>query len=124
VTFDESIDPNTVDAITFRVFGRWSGPASGSFVFSSNVVPNDVVTFTPSEPFFAGEWVTVSLSKGIESLAGQGLPKGYAWNFWIATATTLLDLDYIGRVSTREQNETVTSYEPTPATWTTTVGGI
>ncbi len=102
VNFDDAIDPTTVNEITFRVFGRWSGPASGSYVVTLNNI-----TFTPSEPFFAGEWVTASLSKGIKSMSGEALAKGYAWNFWIKTVGTLLDLEYVGRISTREHNETV-----------------
>jgi hypothetical protein len=106
VNFDTPIDPATVNAITFRVFGRWSGPASGSYVVNSSSV-----TFTPDQPFFAGEWVTVSVSKGIENLAGEGLVKGYAWNFWIKTVGTLLDLEYIGRTTTRQGGETwIASY--------------
>ena len=105
VNFDDQIDAATVDSLTFRVFGRWSGPASGSVVVTVNNI-----TFTPSEPFFAGEWVTVSLSKGIKATSGEALAKGYAWNFWIQTVGATLDLEYVGRISTREHNEAVTSY--------------
>jgi Bacterial Ig-like domain/FG-GAP-like repeat/FlgD Ig-like domain len=101
VTFDSDINPATVNALTFRVFGRWSGPAGGTF----DVVGGSV-TFTPTEPFFAGEWITVTLSKGIQNLTGQGLVKGYAWNFWTKTAAALLDLEYVGRVTARQGNET------------------
>src|SRR5689334_14419740 len=50
VTFDEPIDSLSVDPISFRVFGRWSGPASGL-----RTVHGNTITFTPNEPFFAGE---------------------------------------------------------------------
>ena len=31
VTFDQPIDPSSVTNENFRVFGRWSGPATGVF---------------------------------------------------------------------------------------------
>ena len=61
VTFDTPVDPLTFNDISFRAFGRWSGPATGTIQVNGNVV-----TFTPTEPFFAGEYVTVSLSRAIQ----------------------------------------------------------
>jgi hypothetical protein len=106
VTFDQAIDHATFDAISFRVFGRWSGPATGTITFDGTTA-----IFTPTEPFFAGEWVTVSVSRAVENVFGEPLAKGYAFNFWIKTVGTLLNLTYTGRVTTRQGNETwVQSY--------------
>lgn len=88
VRFDVPVDTASVNEHTFRVFGRWSGPATGSFSFWDN---NEEVRFTVSEPFFAGEWITAQLSKNIKSAAGESMVHGYAWNFWIATAPGTLD---------------------------------
>jgi hypothetical protein len=101
VHFDQDIDAASVTSVSFRVFGRWSGPATGSFT-----VAGGTITFTPDEPFFAGEWVTVSLSKAIENNAAENLVKGYAWNFWIATANGNLTLSYDGRINCRQGTET------------------
>jgi hypothetical protein len=101
VHFDQEIDPTSVTNITFRVFGRWSGPATGDFT-----VTGSTVTFAPAEPFFAGEWITVSLSKGIENISGENMLKGYAWNFWIETADGSLTLSYDYRVTCRTTGET------------------
>jgi len=100
VTFDTAVDPSTLDAISFRVFGRWSGPATGNIQVSANVV-----VFTPNEPFFAGEYVTVSLSRAIESAQGQSMPFGYAWSYWIESGVGTLDLDYLTRYDTRREAE-------------------
>ena len=101
VHFSEPIDPASVTDISFRVFGRWSGPAAGT-----TVVNGGTITFTPTEPFFAGEWVTVNLSKAIENLDGENIVKGYAWNFWIETADGNLTLSYDGRINCRQGGET------------------
>ncbi len=97
VTFDQRIDPTTVVPARFRVFGRWSGPATGTL----QAMQKQII-FTPDEPFFAGEWVTVNLSKGIESLDHEPLATGYAWNFWIAAGSGTLNLTYSGRVTCRQ----------------------
>ncbi len=100
VDFDRSIDPATVDGISFRVYGRWSGPASGV-----TTVNGSRIEFTPSVPFFAGEWVTVNVSRGVENTLGEPMTSGYAWNFWIGTAAGDLDLTYLGRVTCRKGGE-------------------
>ncbi len=79
VKFDSIMDPATINNSTFRVFGRWSGPATGIFQFENG---NSQVRFTPDEPFFAGEWVTVSLSRGITTSNATPMANGYSWNFW------------------------------------------
>jgi hypothetical protein len=99
--FDQAIDPASVDNITFRVYGRWSGAHSGT-----RSVNGGTITFTPSVPFFAGEWVTVSMSKGITNESSEPLAKGYTWNFWTATANGSLTLTYDTRVSVRVGPET------------------
>ena len=101
VIFDQLIDPASVDGVSFRVFGRWSGPATGTVT-----VNGPVVTFTPSEPFFAGEWVTINLSNGIQNLSAESMVKGYAWNFWIQTADGTLTLTYVNRIRARQGAET------------------
>ncbi len=79
VRFDSIMDPVTINNSTFRIFGRWSGPATGLFQFEDG---NRQVRFTPDEPFFAGEWVTVSLSKGITTSGATPMATGYSWSFW------------------------------------------
>jgi len=101
VNFDQAIDSTTVNNITFKVFGRWSGPAAGTYT-----VANNVVTFTPDVAFFAGEWVTVSLSKNIKNFSAEGMALGYQWNFWARAGGGTLDLDYVSRRTTRTAGET------------------
>lgn len=96
VDFNTNIDPTSVNAISFRVFGRWSGPASGNYS-----VNGSTVTFTPSEPFFAGEYVTVWLSKGIKSTLAEPMAFGHAWSFWTRSASSTLNLTYVTRYDTR-----------------------
>jgi hypothetical protein len=99
VTFDEAVD--TVSLDQFRVFGRWSGPASGRLTTAGSTV-----TFTPNQPFFAGEWVTVNVSRTVTNTVGEPLAHAYAWNFWIRSQPASLDLQYAGRITTRQGEET------------------
>lgn len=101
VAFDADIDAATVDGASFRVFGRWSGPATGVYT-----VDEGTVTFVPDAPFFAGETVTVAMSKAIENLAGEAMVFGYAWSYWIESSDGTLDLDYVTRYNTRRTAET------------------
>ncbi len=101
VEFDQAIDATSVDAISVRVFGRWSGPATGTFE-----VVNRFVRLVPDEPFFAGEYVTVSVSKAVTSMLGEPMALGYAWSFWVDAATGTLDLDYVTRYEARQVSET------------------
>lgn len=101
VKFSADIDAATIDGASFRVFGRWSGPATGEFT-----VDEGTVVFAPEVPFFAGEAVTVAMSKAIENVAGEAMVFAYAWTYWIASGDGTLDLDYVTRYNTRRVAET------------------
>ena len=98
--FDQNIDPASVTNVTFRVYGRWSGPHGGT-----RVTTGSTISFTPTVPFFAGEWVTVSVSKGITNTSAEHLAKGYTWNFWTRANSASLVLTYDTRVSVRVSPE-------------------
>jgi hypothetical protein len=102
VAFGEPVNPSTVDSSTFKVYGRWSGPAAGTFQFLNG---NSQVRFNPTTDFFAGEWVTVTLSSSVLSATGETLSTGYAWGFWTATAQASLEFESIGQLEVREENE-------------------
>jgi len=99
--FDQPIAAGSVTPTSFRVFGQWSGPHSGSVL-----VTGGTITFTPDEPFFAGEWITVSMSKGITNTGAEHMVKGYAWNFWSAAASGSLTMTYDTRINVRVSPET------------------
>jgi hypothetical protein len=98
VTFDRPVDPATVDASSFLVFGRWSGVAQGVFAFED---AGRRVRFTPGRAFSAGERVTVSLDRQVRSAAGTAIAHGYTWQFMIRPAPAGLALTEVARVSVR-----------------------
>ncbi len=102
VSFSGAIDPQSVNNSTFNVFGRWSGVMPGIFSFENN---NTRVLFTPSRGFFAGEYITVSLSRGIADSSGQPMASGYAWSFWIKTSPGSMSLLQTGQISVRRPGE-------------------
>lgn len=99
--FDQDVDDASVTPITFRIYGRWSGVHT-----YTRVVTGKTISATLDEPFFPGEWVTVSMSKGISNQSAEGLNKGYSWNFWTAAAKGSNSLVYNDRVNVRVSPET------------------
>ncbi len=102
VSFNTALDPQTVNDSTFRVFGKQSGPIPGTFQFLSG---NTQVTFTPSSPFLAGEWVTVALAKGIKSQGSVPMLFGFNWNFWTKAEPGTLNQTLISTIPVRRTGE-------------------
>ena len=102
VRFNTTINPESINGISFKVFGRWSGPMFGSI----NLLDGDSsIQFTPDEPFFYGEWVVVFLSKGIESQSGSSLEYGYSWGFWTETMAGTLNQPEVDVIPVRLEGE-------------------
>lgn len=82
-TFSVSINPSTVTAISFSVFGERSGYNNGALTYDST---ERKATFAPTTAFIAGERVIVSLSRSITSQTGDSL-SGFIWTFRIPAAS-------------------------------------
>src|SRR5262245_29434225 len=52
IVFDRPVDLSTVNAQSWRVFGRYSGPHTGSFAFANG---GRRITFASNELYSAGE---------------------------------------------------------------------
>jgi hypothetical protein len=108
IEFDQPIDRASVTAAAFRVFGRWSGPASGDLEIDTD---GRRIRFTPAEPFLAGERVTVSVSRGIKGADGTPLAHGHAWSFRVRTRGGGFDHAESFRIPVRDTGEeTVQTY--------------
>lgn len=82
IRFDRALDPATVSADTIRVFGQWSGPATGAITLSS---ADRIATLHPDAPFMPGEPVMVVLGGDLAGADGQPLRDGgWSWQFWTA----------------------------------------
>ncbi|MBX2829146.1 MAG: VCBS repeat-containing protein [Flavobacteriaceae bacterium] len=103
ISFDQALNPATVNSDSFMVFGRWSGPMDGTLSLNAS---NTEVTFTPQRNFFYGEWITVRLTKAIENDNGDALDNGYAYNYWIKTLPGTLNQTLVDQFSVREAGET------------------
>lgn len=102
IMFDQPLNKVTVTPITFRVFGRWSGPMDGTYSFNAT---STVVKFIPIRDFFYGEWVRVGLSNGIQNTTGIPLTNGYGFNFWTKALPASLDLELVGQIDMRLPGE-------------------
>ncbi len=97
VTFDRAVTLGAFDGSTFRVFGRGTGTASGSFALSN---ANKTVTFTPTAPFSAGEVVSVNLSHDLVAADTSPLRSaGYAFQFTVAVQPGARTFAYRGAMS-------------------------
>lgn len=84
ITFDRALDASSINGTTFRVWGTQSGPAAGTTAYSN---ANATLTFTPTHPFFPGEWVSIQLSHSIVGADASPMrAAGYAFQFQTATA--------------------------------------
>ncbi len=100
VVFDRPVAQNTVDADSFRVFGRQSGPARGHFSFLNG---GQEVVFTPDEIFAAGEVVWVNLAHSIRALDAARLrAAGHAFQFGTAvvpSSATFVQYDVLSNTA-------------------------
>lgn len=103
VSFDIALEEATVTNNTFLVFGRWSGPMTGTFSFNGD---STEVTFTPDRSFFYGEWITVRMSNAIQSTGAVPITNGYAFNYWIKTLPGSLDQTLVNQISVEQAGET------------------
>lgn len=102
INFNTAIDPASVNDVTFRVFEKLAGEAVGTFEFLNG---NTQIKFTPSNPYLAGGWITVSLSKGIKSQSNVPMEKGFIWQFWSKAGSGSLNLALINTIPVRRQGE-------------------
>lgn len=102
VHFNTTINLESVNGLSFKVFGRWSGPMPG---FITLLNGDSTIQFTPDNPFFYGEWVVVSLSKDIESQTGIDLEYGYSWGFWTKTMAGTLNQPEVDVIPVRLDGE-------------------
>ncbi|WP_443632963.1 FG-GAP-like repeat-containing protein [Candidatus Marifrigoribacter sp. Uisw_064] len=103
ITFNQKINEASLNADTFMVFGRWSGPMQGTYIFDDI---STSVTFTPDRSFFYGEWISVRLTNQVESLINNPLTNGYGFEYWIKTLPGLLNQEYMGQIEMRQNGET------------------
>ena len=78
VTFDQDIDPATLFDSTFVVHGGQRGKLSGAYTYSGGT---RTAVFTPDQPFRVGERVRVTVTKGVQTVAGDALPQARNWDF-------------------------------------------
>ena len=77
ITYDENIEPSTVDETTFAVFGMESG-----LFFETFSITDGTIRLTPGQSFHAGELVQVSATTETLSVVdGQGPLEPTVWQF-------------------------------------------
>jgi hypothetical protein len=99
ITFDRALLTASIDASSFRVFGRQSGTASGSYAFSNG---NRTITFTHPRLFAAGETVVVTLAHTIQAADLEPLrPAGFEYAFITRAEPSTMSFAQIDLMSNR-----------------------
>jgi hypothetical protein len=81
VTFDQPMDPAAVHTKTFVIQAMQTGLLTGMYG-----VDGDLISLSPTLPFWPGELVQVSTTTGTLSLGGQGPVSPTVWQFWAAVS--------------------------------------
>jgi hypothetical protein len=102
MAFARPVDPASANEQAIRVFGRWSGPHSGTIAVEAQ---GTELVFTPAVPFHPGEWVTVTLASSLRDAGGQPLTGGAQWGFWIQAGAGAWDFAELGRIPVRRPGE-------------------
>ncbi len=104
VKFDRPVLAASIDAASFRVFGRHSGAASGTYLFSHG---GRWVTLVPDDPFSAGEVVWVNLSHDVRGTDLSKLRRaGYAFQFGTEVAASTGTFQQIASMSNNMGEQT------------------
>ncbi|MCL4870922.1 MAG: VCBS repeat-containing protein [Anaerolineae bacterium] len=99
LTFNQPVNPATINSHTFWAFGKWSGTAAGSYNFTNG---NQTVSLIPNRPFSAGEQVMVIVSHHVQAQDGSPMRQaGYSFQFWTAAAATDLQFEIIDTIEVR-----------------------
>lgn len=80
-TFDEDMDPSTITAATFTLTEPDETEIPGTRTFDE---VNNIATFAPSSTLAPDTEYTVTITTGVEDLAGNGLASDVVWTFTTA----------------------------------------
>ena len=93
IRFNGPLDPGSLAAANFEVFGRWSGVHTGQLELLRN---DTVLWFTPDEPFSAGEQVTIRMSPGIGSTLLRPLQRPVTTSFRADSRASSITFTHVG----------------------------
>jgi len=77
-TFNEAMDPATINATTFTLTGPGGVAVPGTVTY---VVAGSVATFSPTAPLAAVTTYVATITTGAKDLAGTPLASNYTWSF-------------------------------------------
>lgn len=83
VQFAAPVNPATVTAANFRLFGRWSGPVPCQLTIGAG---GTSVTMAPQRPLFASEIATLNVSHFVAAASGAPLTGGFLAMWWVDAA--------------------------------------
>jgi len=84
VTFNEPLNPETINTGTFTVTGPALTPVLGTVTLD---VTGTIATFTPTSNLASGTPYTATITTGVTDVLGDPLATAYVWSFTTGTGT-------------------------------------
>jgi len=81
-TFDESMDPATINSASFKLDGPGPNPISGTVTYNAG---SKIATFTASSDLAPGTQFTATITTAVKDLAGNALAVNKTWTFTTGT---------------------------------------
>lgn len=88
-TFDEAMDPSTINVTSFTLAGPGPGanPISGAVAYDT---VNKIATFTPGSDLAPSTQFTATVTTGVKDLAGNALATNKVWIFTTGSQRTVV----------------------------------
>jgi hypothetical protein len=96
-TFNESMNPLTINTSTFTLTGPGAASVAGSVAY---VAATDVATFTPTTSLAPLTTYTATINTGAVNSAGIALPANYVWSFTTSAVCVPPPLSTLGTACT------------------------
>ncbi len=103
VTFNEALNPSTVNALTFTLF-QGATRVAGEVTYSGVTA-----IFTPANPLLANAVYTGTVTTGIKDPAGNSLPANYVWSFNTGNIPIVVSTDPANGTSNVPLNKIITA---------------
>jgi len=103
-TFDQPMNPTTINTTTFTVTGPGAAPVAGTVTYSGTTA-----TFTPGAALAATTLYTAMITTGAKNPAGTGLASNFGWTFTTGTIPAVISSNPANGAVTVPINQKITA---------------
>jgi len=113
-TFNEAMDPATINSTTFRLTGPGTTPVAGLIAYAAI---GNTLTFTPAASLAPSTLFTATITNGVKDLAGNAMVADYVWTFTTGAAPDVIPPQLLSTIPLNGA-EDVPLNQPVSATFT------